>query len=106
MKLVRKYTVQESWENDTLGNALAIYNLLMKDIVEASVGFNTVIAVAENNSASRYNIDLIVATGNQGGISTFGSGVIREHRGVLRGISSSVSTWASVGTIFKIYAAY
>ena len=111
MKLVKTYTVPESWENDTKGNTLAIYDLLLKEYVETSATYNVVVAIFENNQASRtnYKADFICATGSSNGIYGGSSGVLsvrNERTNCATGLIATRSLWASQGTVIKIYSAY
>lgn len=106
MILLRTYNVQESWENDTEGIALAEYNLLMKDIIDAGgSSINCVVAIFENNTAnSSYRADYIVAVADVNGIKASAS--VRNNKTNNSNISADRRMWASAGTTIKVYAAF
>lgn len=107
MRLVRTYTVQESWENDTLGNVDTIYTTVLKDLVEADAKYNVFIAVFENNNSQKtvYKVDFIEVVGSSLGRTNICS-VRDDRRNSSTSASASRSLYASAGTIIKVYMAF
>ena len=104
LELLGEFTVAESRENDSLGNAKTI----LDDYVASAISdydISTVfLLIAENNTASNYALRRIVWLGNSPYYNNAGS-VLREQISgySTRNIATSSSAWCSLGTVLKLY---
>jgi hypothetical protein len=111
MELIGTYIVQESWENDTLGNALAVYNTVLKPYVDAdNLGdkYNVYIALFATNTCDnyKYRADYMMyhGTGNYVGTNVM---TIRYNRtNISSGAATNRSFWAGPGSKIEIYRLY
>ena len=103
MRLVKQYTVQESWENTTLGVVYVEVETLMADLIQNSSLENLWVAVYENNNAQSYKADYMAVAGKNGNYQVVSS--VRDDR-TDRGAGGSRSFYASIGTVIKIYQLY
>lgn len=111
MELISQYTITESWESDTYGNAYNAWNTIMLPVLNnenLSSKYNLYVGVFTNNNASNasYKADYMYYTGNNNlsvsDFVTYRNG--RTNRQV--GAASNRSFYASVGTVVKIYRLY
>lgn len=96
------YTVETSWENNTDGNPINVFNTVSSALgIDANdlAPTQAFILVFRNNNASSYKVDFIYRTKEQ----NYGSYSLRGNREKLRGYNTSVSTWATIGTIIDVY---
>lgn len=108
MKQIGTYTVTESWENDTLGNAAKAWEILKPYIAADNLGaqYNIYVAVYTNNQAqnTNYKADYIYYSGTGDLDTSYNLFTVRNNRtNRTNGASASRSFWASTGTVIKIY---
>lgn len=101
LKLISTITITESLENDTAGNAQAIYNNYIKDTASNATTSEIVIVITENNSASNYTLQKMIIMP----FDITGSIVLRKNgsKYTTRPINDSTSAWCSAGTILNVY---
>ena len=102
LKLMSTVTIAESLENDTTGNAKAVYNNYIYDIVKNITPPTVIVVIAVNNAASAYALYNMIFT------ATFidNMGIVLRKTGsnfTSRLISSTTSAWCSSGTVLYIY---
>ena len=104
VEFVKDYTVTESWENDSLGNPITIFQTLGLSTDDLSDLSQVFVMIFKNNHASNtlYKCDCIIRTKGDS-TAALGSYVLRNNKSGVRGFSSSTSSWASIGTVIKIY---
>lgn len=106
LQLVQSYTLQESWENDSLGNSFTVINTLLPNLSSYSAQYLFVIEFKNNQTQKTdYKVDYIV-TGNFGTTASTSERdgfTIRNNYSVRRPNAKSTSTWASIGTVISIY---
>ena len=98
---IGEYTVPESWENDTSGNPISIYNVLNNTFgIDKSTlaGNEAYIFVFENNKAGNYYVNMIYLLN-----TNVQSYVLRNNKSAFRQFAQSTSTWASEGTKINVY---
>lgn len=106
MKLVGEYTFAEGRENNETGNAQALYDLLLSDLVSSATLNNVWVVIFENNQASNtnYKVDFFCASGNKNYVINSNGRNNRQNCSVSS--SSSRSLYVSAGTVAKIYQLY
>ena len=99
VQLISTYTLEESWENDTLGNPVTIIDTLLPNLNSYSPK-DIFLLIFNNNNATNnsYKVDYIVTS------NVTGSGfTVRNNYTASRANGSGTSSWASIGTIGNIY---
>ena len=102
LKFISTITITESLENDTTGNALALYDNYIKNIANSVEVPGVIVVAAKNNLANAYALQKMVIIP----ADITGSIVLRKNgsKYSTRTINSTTSAWCSVGTILDIYA--
>jgi len=96
-KLIKTYTVTESWQNDTLGNPVTIYNTILSDVT--TTNSDMFVCIVKNNlDTSSYSANDFVYTAN--GTNGF---FHRNNWTAVRSISTEMSSWISQGATIDIY---
>lgn len=105
LELLGEFTVAESRENDTLGNAKQILDNYVASVISDYDILTVFILVAENNTASQYQLQKMIWFGNSSNYSNAGSILRKGNNDIysMRNISTSSSAWCSLGTILKLY---
>lgn len=104
LELLGEFTVAESRENDSLGNAKKILDDYVASVISDYDISTVFLLVSENNTASNYILHKIIWMGNSSYYIGTGS-VLRKQGGgySLRNINTSTSAWCSLGTVLKLY---
>ena len=114
MELIGTYIVQESWENDTLGNALNVYNTVLKPYVDAdNLGdkINVYIALFVTNTYEEkpyyaYKADYMMYQGNGNSAADKVTTVRNNRTNMSIGATAGRSFWAGQGSKIEIYRLY
>lgn len=104
MKLIKTYVVPESWENDSKGNTLTIFNTIMDG--ETISMHDIYIFVVENNSTTNTNYKgsaMVVVSKVVGNSTDIAGAAVRNNWYNVRSISSNISFWISQGATIKVY---
>lgn len=101
---IKTYTVEESWENDTKGNPVAIFTALGLDINDLTNYSETFLCIFKNNNVSnQYKCDFIQYL-KWTSTRTYGAYVCRGNYTATRDSNdTNTSAWASIGTTIDIY---
>lgn len=99
MKLIKSYTVPESWENDTKGNPPKIVETVLPDWQDELNTVYWLLFVDNHAQNAQYKADGILWGGK---LINMGY-TIRASRTAIRNNVSGTSAWASAGTIIKVY---
>ena len=108
LELLGEFTVAESRENDNLGNVRKILDDYVASIISDYDILTVFMLVAENNTASEYQLQKIIWFGNSSFYSNNSRAgcVLRKQKNgeyTLREIATSSSAWCSLGTVLKLY---
>lgn len=102
MRFIQSYVVPTSWENDTLGNPVSIVNTLIPDRDDNDWSVVYWLLFDGNNAANAlYKADGILWIGFDSQAHGY---TIRNNKTAYRNNSEGTSSWASAGTVIKIYA--
>lgn len=105
MKIVKQFTLQESWENDTIGNVNTECETILSDLIAEETLENIWVVVYEGNTALiNYRADYMAVAGKAGNYTVLAS--VRNNRTNRGGGGTSRSFYASVGTVIKVYQLY
>ena len=101
---IKTYTVEESWENDTKGNPVAIFTALGLNRNDLTNYSETFLCIFKNNNVSnQYKCDFIQYS-KETAASAEGTYACRNNYTSVRGANSTgTSTWASIGTTIDVY---
>ncbi len=107
---VGTYTVAESWENDTKGNADTIFKTVASPYLDGKPSLYFLLFVGNNASNAGYRCDNMVAVvnataSNIAANGNYAGGAARYNNTQCRNILSNTSTWVSAGTVIEIYKA-
>lgn len=105
---VGTYTVEESWENDTEGNATAICMTVVAPYIDGKPSMYFLSFVGNNAINQNYRCDFIsfltnASANNMADSVNYAGGVARYNRSQYRTISKNTSAWVSAGTVIEIY---
>lgn len=104
---VGTYTVEESWENDTKGNAAAICRTVVAPYLDGKPSMYFLRFVGNNASNPTYRCDYMAlltnASANMTINANYAGSIARYNRSQYRNIAENTSTWASAGTVIEIY---
>lgn len=105
LELLGEFTVAESRENDSLGNAMKILDDYVASVISDYDISTVFLLVAENNTASSYQLQKMIWMGNSSHYYQNTGAVLRKHGNnyLLRQISIASSAWCSLGTVLKLY---
>lgn len=102
LEYLGSYTVPTSWENDTDGNAVNVYNTVVLPLIGDDLYQIIVVTADNNNNASRDKfIKMCLITCSPitaGSVLRFTSG---EYG--IRIMDQNTSAWCSAGTELKVY---
>lgn len=99
MKLIKTYTVPESWENDKNGNPPKIMETILPDWHDDWNTIYWLLFVDNQAQNAQYKANGIL----WGGKLMYMGYTIRANKTAIRYNSSTTSAWASAGTIIKVY---
>ena len=100
---IKTYTVEESWENDTKGNPVAVFAKLGLDRNDLTNYSETFLCIFKNNVSKQYKCDFIQYS-KENSASAEGTYACRNNFTSVRiANSASTSTWASIGTTIDVY---
>ena len=101
---IKTYTVEESWENDTKGNPVAIFTALGLDRNDLTNYSETFLCIFKNNNVpNQYKCNFIQYSKTTGAPSE-GAYVCRNNYTSAKiANSSATSAWASIGTAIDVY---
>lgn len=107
LTFVREYIVPESWENDTQGNPVAIFNAVFGDITQEDGFVYFIVMIGNNASQINYRGDLIYKA-NKVWLSSDRatmniSGAWRNNFTIYRAFNTDSSIWVSQGTVLRAY---
>ena len=104
-ELIGEFTVAESRENDSLGNAYKILDDYVASVISDYDILTAFLLVAENNTASSYQLQKMIWIGNDSSYYSNTGSVLRklDTRYSIRIISTLTSAWCSLGTVLKLY---
>lgn len=104
LELLGEFTVAESRENDSLGNARKILDDYVASVISDYDISTAFLLIAENNTASSYRLQKAIWLGNSSYYNNTGA-VLRKHGDVysIRDIFATTSAWCSLGTVLKLY---
>ena len=102
MRLIKTYVVPTSWENDTLGNPVSIVDTVIPDRDDNDWSVVYWLLFDGNNAAyTLYKVDGILWVG----FDSIAHGyTIRNNKTAYKSNNTGTSSWASAGTVIKIYA--
>lgn len=107
---VGSYTVEESWENDTKGNADTVFKTVVSPYLDEKPSLYFLLFVGNNASNATYRCDNMVVVANATASNVvvngnYAGGAVRYNKKQYRNIALNASTWASAGTVIEIYKA-
>ena len=104
LQLISTYTLEESWENDTLGNPVTIINTLLPNLNSYSPQYIFLLVFKNNNATNNnYKVDYILTANVSADSSSKGGFTVRNNYTSSRQNNTATSSWASIGTIVNIY---
>lgn len=102
--LIKTVTLDSAHESDSIGNPVYWSRFLELPLVSDSSDMNLYMVVFEGNQASvKYRADFEVFFRNSSSIACFDVRNNRENLGTGNQYSTNRSSWASVGTVIKVY---
>lgn len=104
IQLISTYTLEESWENDTLGNPVTIINTLLPNLSSYSPQYIFLLVFKNNNATNKnYKVDYILTANVAADNNSKGGFTVRNNYTASRQNNTATSSWASIGTIVNIY---
>lgn len=107
MQFIKNYTVTESWENDTKGKLIPIYNAVIGNDLTFNDGKKICLMVMTGNTASSYRCNAIfmsmAAPPDASNNNLNAGGIIRQDWVGPRSMNTATSAWVSAGTVIKVY---
>lgn len=101
---IKTYTVEESWENNTKGNPVAIFTALGLDRNDLTNYSETFLCIFKNNNVSNQYKCNFIQYSKDTSASSYGTYVCRNNYTSIRtATSSAISAWASIGTTIDVY---
>lgn len=103
LEYLGSYTVPTSWENDTYGNPINIYNTAVLPLI-GDESYQIIVVTADNNNAVTYKlIKMCLITDSTPQYGSVLRYTISGDVYSIRAIGESTSAWCSAGTELKVY---